>query len=104
MNTQSEVVRLTRANARLKATIKRLERERDDMQRIALDAILGPVQVEPGDSFQRIMHPHPVAPGWTPPPHDGKTGDLRFVGDGIFAPPSTGDAPAWIRLKQWFTT
>ncbi len=74
MTAAGEVARLTRANARLKAKVKRLERERLDAQRVALDAIY----------CRSVKHPQQAEPGWEPPPHEAQT--------------------RWLRFKAWLTT
>lgn len=91
MNTQSEVVRLTKLCQRQRATIRRLEQERDEAA--------WKVDAYAAAFASHVKHPQQAGPGWTPPPHEAQTTDLRFVGGGIFAPPQS----LWQRIKSWVT-
>ena len=133
MTTQSEVIRLTKLCQRQRATIRRLEQERAEAAcKVAawkVDAYAAafashvnmptknrwpPASISFGSP---VKHPQQAEPGWTPPPHGPRPGEIHFVEGGIFPPPPTDDACRvdsvvwrrpeaqtwWQRIKSWVT-
>ena len=113
MTSQSEVIRLTKLCQRQRATIRRMERERDGAlwgTKAFAAAYNSPVNVPPKHRWPPatislgggVKHPQQAEQGWEPPP-----GAEQMPGwpPGSWMINTRPEAQTWwIRFKRWLTT